>query len=419
MIFTLLFLFALGISLGTQLWLNQRQITHVALHRDKLPAEFAQQIPLPAHQKAADYTLAKGKFSRWMILIDGLLLLLWTLGGGLQTIHNLALQVGWSAIPTGVLTIILFALISTALHLPASLYSTFVIESKFGFNNTTLKIFASDLMKGLLLGLVIGTPLLYSILWLMQSAGSEWWIYAWGLWFAFTLLISWAYPRLIAPLFNKFSPLEKQDLKASIQDLLDRSGFKSNGIFMMDGSKRSSHGNAYFTGLGKSKRIVFFDTLVESLQTKQIIAILAHELGHFKHRHIIKGMVLSAVLTLLGFAILAWLLPQEGFYHSLGVTTPSLALALLLFTLVSPVFTFLLQPIMAWHSRKNEFEADRYAAQQSDPQDLITALIKLYEENASTLTPDELHSRFYDSHPPALERIKHLQKLNPLLIKSA
>jgi len=419
MIFTLLFLFALGISLGTQLWLNQRQITHVALHRDKLPAEFAQQIPLPAHQKAADYTLAKGEFSRWMILIDGLLLLLWTLGGGLQTIHNLALQVGWSAIPTGVLTIILFALISTALHLPASLYSTFVIESKFGFNNTTLKIFASDLMKGLLLGLVIGTPLLYSILWLMQSAGSEWWIYAWGLWFAFTLLISWAYPRLIAPLFNKFSPLEKQDLKASIQDLLDRSGFKSNGIFMMDGSKRSSHGNAYFTGLGKSKRIVFFDTLVESLQTKQIIAILAHELGHFKHRHIIKGMVLSAVLTLLGFAILAWLLPQEGFYHSLGVTTPSLALALLLFTLVSPVFTFLLQPIMAWHSRKNEFEADRYAAQQSDPQDLITALIKLYEENASTLTPDELHSRFYDSHPPALERIKHLQKLNPLLIKSA
>ena len=414
MIFTLLFLFALGISLSVQLWLNQRQITHVALHRDNLPPEFAHQISLPAHQKAADYTVAKGRFSRWMILIDGLLLLLWTLGGGLQAVHNLAMQVGWSTIPTGVLTIILFTLISTALHLPASLYSTFVIESKFGFNNTTLKTFASDLIKGLLLGLVIGTPLLYSILWLMQSAGREWWIYAWSLWFGFTLFISWAYPRLIAPLFNKFSPLEKQDLKASIQDLLDRSGFKSNGIFMMDGSKRSSHGNAYFTGLGKSKRIVFFDTLLESLQTKQIIAILAHELGHFKHRHIIKGMVLSAVLTLLGFAILAWLLPQEGFYHSLGVATPSLALALLLFTLVSPVFTFLLQPLMAWHSRKNEFEADSYAAQQSDPQDLITALIKLYEENASTLTPDELHSRFYDSHPPALERIKHLQSLNPL-----
>lgn len=414
MIFTLLFLFALGISLSVQLWLNQRQITHVALHRNNLPSEFADQIPLSAHQKAADYTVVKGKFSRWMILIDGLLLLLWTLGGGLQAIHNLALQAGWSTLPSGVLTIILFALVSTLLHLPASLYSTFVIESQFGFNNTTKKTFVADLIKGLSLGLVIGTPLLYSILWLMQSAGREWWIYAWCLWFGFTLFISWAYPRLIAPLFNKFSPLEKQDLKESIQNLLDRSGFKSNGIYMMDGSRRSSHGNAYFTGLGKSKRIVFFDTLIESLQTKQIIAILAHELGHFKHKHIIKGMLLSAILSLLGFAILAWLLPQESFYHSLGVTTPSLALALLLFTMVSPVFTFLLQPIMAWHSRKNEFEADQYAAQQSDPQDLITALIKLYEENASTLTPDELHSRFYDSHPPAMERIKHLQSHNPL-----
>jgi STE24 endopeptidase len=414
MIFTLLFLFALVVSLSVQLWLNQRQITHVALHRDNLPPEFADQIPLSAHQKAADYTVTKGKFSRWMILIDGLLLLLWTLGGGLQAVYNLALQSGWSGVPTGVLTIILFALISTLLHLPASLYTTFVIESKFGFNNTTKKTFVADLLKGLLLGLVIGTPLLFSILWLMQSAGQAWWIYAWSLWFGFTLLISWAYPRLIAPLFNKFTPLEKQDLKASIQELLDRSGFKSKGIFMMDGSRRSSHGNAYFTGMGKSKRIVFFDTLLASLQTKQIIAILAHELGHFKHKHIIKGMLLSAILSLLGFAILAWLLPQESFYHSLGVTTPSLALALLLFTMVSPVFTFLLQPIMAWHSRKNEFEADHYAAQQSDPQDLITALIKLYEENASTLTPDELHSRFYDSHPPALERIKHLQNQNPL-----
>ncbi len=414
MIFTLLFLFALGISLSVQLWLNQRQITHVARHRDHLPPEFVDQIPLSAHQKAADYTIAKGRFSRWMILVDGLLLLLWTLGGGLQTIHNLAQQTGWSTIPAGVLTIILFAFISTLLHLPASLYQTFIIESQFGFNNTTKKTFVSDLIKGLLLGLVIGTPLLYSILWLMQSAGREWWIYAWSLWFGFTLLISWAYPRLIAPLFNRFTPLEKQALKTSIQELLDRSGFKSKGIFMMDGSKRSSHGNAYFTGLGKSKRIVFFDTLLKSLQTKQIIAILAHELGHFKHRHIIKGMLLSAILSLLGFAILAWLLPQKGFYHGLGVETPSLALALLLFTLVSPVFTFLLQPVMAWYSRKNEFEADRYAAQQSDPQDLISALIKLYEENASTLTPDKLHSRFYDSHPPALERIRHLQTQNPI-----
>jgi STE24 endopeptidase len=411
MIITFIFLIALSCSLGIQLWLNQRQIHHVALNRDSVPSAFAQKIPLSAHQKAADYTVAKGKFNRWIIIFDTLLLLLWTLGGGLQAVSNFASQANEDTLSTGMLTIVLFALISTLLHLPVSLYRTFIIEVKFGFNNTRPKTFISDLIKGLLLGSILGIPLVYAILWLMESAGSAWWLYAWSFWFSFSLLISWAFPRFIAPLFNTFTPLDKQELKASIQDLLDRSGFKSKGIFIMDGSRRSSHGNAYFTGLGKSKRIVFFDTLLKSLEKNQIIAILAHELGHFKYQHIIKGMVLSAILSLIGFAILAWLLPQEMFYYSLGVTTPSLALALLLFSLVSPVFTFFLQPLMSWHSRKNEFEADRYAAQQSHPEDLVTALIKLYEENASTLTPDNLHSRFYDSHPPALERITQLQNL--------
>lgn len=408
MIFTLIFLFTLGASCSVQLWLNQRQIRHVRLHRNTVPPAFAEKIPLSAHRKAADYTVTKGRLNRWMIAFDSLLLLLWTLGGGLQAVYNLALLAGWEKLSTGVLTIFLVTFISTILHLPASLYSTFVIEARFGFNQTTGKTFITDLAKGTLLALAIGIPLIYLILWLMQSAGQWWWIFAWGLWFGFMLLISWAYPRLIAPLFNKFTSLDKPDLRTSIQNLLDRSGFKSNGIFIMDGSRRSSHGNAYFTGLGKSKRIVFFDTLLKSLNPAQIIAILAHELGHFKHKHIIKGMLLGAVFSLIGFAILAWLLPLDGFYHSLGVTTPNLALALLLFTMVSPVFTFFFQPLMAWFSRKNEFEADRYAAQQSNPDDLISALIRLYEENASTLTPDDLHSRFYDSHPPALERIKHL-----------
>jgi STE24 endopeptidase len=411
MTFTIIFLFALGASFSIQLWLNQRQIRHVQRHRDTVPTFFTEKITLSSHQKAADYTVTKARFNRWIIIFDGLLLLLWTLGGGLQVVYNFALQMNWGTLATGVLTIILFAFISTILHLPASLYSTFVIETKFGFNNTNIKTFVADFIKSMGLGLIIEIPLIFLILWLMQSAGQWWWIYAWGLWFGFALLMSWAYPRLIAPLFNKFSPLDKQDLKASIQNLLDRSGFVSKGIFIMDGSRRSSHGNAYFTGLGKSKRIVFFDTLLKSLEPQQIIAILAHELGHFKHKHLIKGMLLSAVLSLIGFATLAWLLPQDDMYRSLGVTTPNLALALLLFALVSPVFTFLLNPLMAWHSRKNEFEADRYAAQQSDPQDLISALVKLYQENANTLTPDDLHSYFYDSHPPALERISYLQNL--------
>ncbi|HHJ18592.1 MAG TPA: M48 family peptidase [Gammaproteobacteria bacterium] len=412
MIYTTLFLIALGVSLVGKLWLEHRQIQSVKHHRAEVPAQFRDSITLEEHQKAADYTLARARLGRWSLLYDMALLLMWTLGGGLQASHDFAASLGYGELTTGVITILLVVLVSSVLSLPFSLYSTFVIESRFGFNRTTVSTWLLDLIKASLLGLVIATPLLYGVLWLMQSAGNYWWLYAWAGFFGFSLLLSWAFPTLIAPLFNKFSPLQNETLEAHIQALMQQAGFQSKGIFVMDGSRRSSHGNAYFTGLGKNKRIVFFDTLLKSLAPQQILAVLAHELGHFKHKHILKGMVLSAVMTLAGFAILAWLLPQPEFYHGLGVQTPTLALALLLFVFVSPVFTWILSPLMSLYSRRHEFEADAFAASQTDANDLVTALVKLYQDNANTLTPDPLHSAFYDSHPPALIRIQHLQQCN-------
>ncbi len=407
---TTLFLAFLAASVATRFWLTQRQIHAVVAHRGEVPAPFRDRISLEAHRKAADYTVAHARLNRWRIGFDALLLLLWTLGGGLQAVHDLVQRFGMGELASGVATLVLVILVSSLLEQPFNLYRTFVIEARFGFNRSTLGTWLIDRIKGLALGLLIGVPLAALLLWLMQTAGRYWWLIAWVVLMAFSLVMSWAFPTLIAPLFNKFTPLQQPELEAAIQALLDRTGFRSKGIFVMDGSRRSGHGNAYFTGLGKSKRIVFFDTLIDSLNDHQVVSVLAHELGHFKRHHILKGLLLGALMNLLGFAVLAWLIKQPGFYHGLGVTTPTLALAVLLFVMVTPVFTFFLNPLMAWFSRQHEYEADEFAARQASADDLITALVTMYQDNASTLTPDPLYSGFYASHPPALERISHLQQ---------
>lgn len=339
-----------------------------------------------------------------------MLLLVWTLGGGLDWLDNAWRSLGWSELYTGTAVIISLTLISSVLDMPTSLYRTFVLEQRFGFNKTTLAVYIMDIVKGAALALVIGVPLVMLVLWLMASAGDWWWLYAWAALTAFSLLMTWAYPKFIAPIFNKFTPLEDGEVAQRLNALLTRTGFNSKGVFVMDGSRRSAHGNAYFTGFGKNKRIVFFDTLLKHLTPAQVEAVLAHELGHFKRKHIVKGMALSMLLTLTGFLILAWLMRQEWFYTSLGVSQPSTYMALLLFMLISPAFTFFIGPIMAWWSRKHEFEADAFAAEQSSSMELINALVGLYKENASTLTPDPVYSAFYDSHPPATIRIAHLQQ---------
>ncbi len=406
--FTLLFLAMFTLSIGMRLWLSQRQIAHVRNHRAQVPDSFADKISLEEHQKAADYTTIKTSFGRWPMFYDAGLLLLWTLGGGLEWLDQSIIAMGYNQIATGITVMLAFMFISSALDLPFSLYTTFVIEEKFGFNRTTAKTFVIDMIKGLALGLIIGVPLLFIILWLMEQAGELWWIYTWMVLTGFSLLMMWIYPTLIAPIFNKFEPLEEGDTLTRIKSLLTRCGFSSNGVYVIDGSKRSSHGNAYFSGFGRNKRIVFFDTLLKMLNDDELEAVLAHELGHFKKKHIIKGMLISFATTFIALAILAWLMKNEWFYHGLGLSTPSTYMALLLFTLISPVFTFVLSPIMSLFSRKNEFEADAFAAQQTDAKYLIKALVDLYRENANTLTPDPLYSAFYDSHPPAPVRIAHL-----------
>lgn len=408
--YTLLFLLLLTLTTLTRLWLNLRQMRAVSAHRDQVPTAFSKAISLKAHQKAADYTLAKARLGRWEILFDSLLVLLWTLGGGIQLLSNLVAGFQLPPLTSGVVLILLFGFVSAVLSAPFSLYRTFVIEARFGFNRTTLKTLLVDTVKGIAVALVLITPLLYLLLWLVAATGQWWWLWAWAAFFGFSLFIGWAYPTLIAPLFNRFTPLQDEELREAIQQLLDSAGFISKGIFVMDGSRRSSHGNAYFTGLGKSKRIVFFDTLLESLNKGQVIAVLAHELGHFKHHHIIKGMAISAVTSLIGFAVLAWLLPQPAFFHDLGVATPSTAAGLILFSITVPLVTFFISPVFSALSRKHEFEADRYAAAHARADDLISALVKMYEDNASTLTPDPVHSVFYDSHPPAAIRIAELQR---------
>ncbi|MCW8943737.1 MAG: M48 family metallopeptidase [Sedimenticola sp.] len=407
-LFTEIFLLTLTLGVITQFWLMWRQQQHVANNRQTVPSAFADKVTIDEHKKAADYTLAKLSIGRIDLVIGTTLLLLWTLGGGIELLQHQWQQFDLPPVWEGIGLIYSMSLISGVIGLPLAIWSTFVLEERFGFNRTTPGQYVKDMLLQLLLGVIIGTPLLWVILWLMEQAGENWWLYAWAVWMGFMLLMMWIYPTLIAPLFNKFTPLEEGALKERIQGLLERCGFASKGIFIMDGSKRSGHGNAYFTGFGKNKRIVFYDTLAESLDGDEMEAVLAHELGHFKRRHILKHLLLSTFMTLVGFALLGWLTGQAWFYQALGVTGQTNALALLLFMLALPVFTQFLQPLMAIMSRKHEFEADDFAVQQAGAEPMITALVKLYRENANTLTPDPLYSAFHDSHPPAPVRVAHL-----------
>ena len=406
--FSLLFLAAFALTLATRLWLTVRHIRVVAAQRASVPGDFAERIGLPAHQKAADYTIERSKFSLQTTLVDGALLLALTLGGGIAWLHDF-----WTArldgLAYGLAVIFSVMLVSAIIDLPFSLYRQFVIEARHGFNRMSLGLFFSDLLKQSAIGLLIGAPVILAVLWLMTAMGSAWWFYVWLFWCVFNLLIMFIYPTWIAPLFNKFSPLEDGEMKTRIEALLARCGFRSGGLFVMDGSKRSSHGNAYFTGFGDNKRIVFFDTLLSRLAPSEVEAVLAHELGHFRKHHIVQRIVLMFALSLGFLWLLGQLIDASWFYNGLGVPAQNTALALVLFFLVIPVFTFPLAPLGSYLSRRNEFEADAYAAEHASASDLVRALVKLYEDNASTLTPDPLHSLFYDSHPPAAQRIAHLQ----------
>ena len=410
--FTSLVLAALVLATATRLWLARRQIRHVAMHRSAVPAEFAETIDLAAHQKAADYVVAKTRLGQVEIAIGAALFLAFTLGGGIQ-----ALADAWSHVfaaggyAHGIALLLSLAAIGAVIELPMDLYRVFVIEARFGFNRMTPILFVADTAKQIVLGLALGVPLLFVVLWLMAQMGSLWWLYVWLTWAGFNLLMVAIYPTLIAPIFNKFTPLADAALAARIENLLARCGFRARGLYVMDGSKRSSHGNAYFTGFGAAKRIVFFDTLIERLAPEEIEAVLAHELGHFKRRHVWKRMAWLAVASLAFLAALGYLAAEPWFYNALGVSSMTTATALALFSLVVPIFAFLLQPLASRASRKHEYEADAYAASHASAGDLVHALVKLYRDNAATLTPDPLHSVFYDSHPPAQLRIARLQSL--------
>lgn len=412
--FTAIFLATLLATVVLRLWLLHRHLSHIAAHRDVVPIDFAKQITLAEHQKAADYVTAKSRLSRLEIFLDVVVLLAFTLGGVLQffatQLHDFFGAGYWHGVA-------LFGLVSVVgflLSLPFDLFRTFRIEASFGFNKITPKLWLLDIFKGTGLAIAIGVPLLLTVFWLMDVMGEPWWIYVWLVWMGFNLLVLFLFPTVIAPLFNKFTPLQDEALKTRIEALLTRCGFTTSGLFVMDGSRRSSHGNAYFSGFGRAKRIVFFDTLLERLTPPEIDAVLAHELGHFRHKHIVKRIVFMAFASLALLWLLAQLMTQPWFFIGLGVTpvgagdTP---LALLLFSMVMPVFMFLLSPLSAAVSRRHEFQADAYAASHAAASELISALVKLYRDNASTLTPDPLHSLFYDSHPPAATRIAHLRSL--------
>jgi len=408
--FTAWFLALLALVLLTQLWLGRRQIRYVRHHRRRVPAAFRRRLPLRAHQKAADYTVALARFARVDAVVSAALLLVWTLGGGLELFDRAWRAGGGDILVIGTAFLLSVFAVNSLVELPFEAWRAFVIERRFGFNRIGPGLFLADQAKQLLLLVLLGAPLAYAVLWIMQQTGSFWWIYAWLLWSGFSLFLVWAYPTLIAPLFNKFRPLKAGRFRARIQELLRRTGFRSRGIFVIDSSRRTAHGNAYFTGFGRNKRIVFFDNLLDSLREREVIAVLAHELGHFKRGHITQRLVLMLGLSLAGFALLGWLTGEPWFYRGLGVSQPSAHAALVLFVLVGPVFTYFLQPLLAWRSRAHEYEADRFAAEQADPRDLINALVRLYRDNARTLTPDPLHSAFYDSHPPAAARIAHLAR---------
>lgn len=408
--FTALFLFALGAGLLTRLWLAQRQIRHVAGHRAAVPAAFAASIALDAHQKAADYTVARVKLGIVDLLISTALLLGLTIGGGLQALFALSAAVFTpGTLQHSVAFIAVVASVSWLVDLPLTVYRSFGLEARFGFNRLTPALFVADTLKGIVLATVIGLPLIAFVLWLMAAMGSLWWLYVWAFWLGFNLLVLLVYPTFIAPLFNKFQPLEDGPLKARIEGLMERCGFRLSGLFVMDGSKRSAHGNAYFTGFGAAKRIVFFDTLLEKLAPTEVEAVLAHELGHYHHHHLWKRLAVIGAGSLVFFGLLGHLAGQDWFFNGLGMQENGTAPTLVLFALVLPIFTFPLTPLMSMWSRRHEFQADAYAASQAPATELVSALVKLYRDNASTLTPDPLYSSVYDSHPPAAIRIARLQ----------
>ena len=421
---------ALLLSLATKLWLATRQMRHVAQKRGAVPAAFAGTVTLQAHQRAADYTLAKGRFGLWATALGTAVLLGWTLLGGLDALNTLvraAVLAHWGPLAYQLALLTAVAVIGAVIDMPMEWISTFRIEQRFGFNRMTLPLWLADQAKGALVGALIGLPLAALVLWLMAASGGLWWLWAWVALVAFNLLMLVIYPTLIAPFFNKFEPLADESLKARVQALMQRCGFAAKGLFVMDGSRRSAHANAYFTGLGASKRVVFFDTLLQRLSPGEVEAVLAHELGHFKHKHVLQRMVGIFGMSLAGLALLGWLAQQSGFYTGLGITpnilpnmsAPNDALALLLFVLALPSFTFFISPLLAHFSRKHEFQADAYACLQADGRDLAQALLKLHEDNAATLTPDPLYVRFYYSHPPASERLAALPAVSPALAPSA
>ena len=422
LLMTLVLAVGLLANLAVKLWLATRHARHVAQHRHQVPAAFAAVVTLPAHQKAADYTLAKSRLAVWEMALDALILLGWTLLGGLDLLNQVLLSWLGPGMVQQLALMLSFVLIGGLLGLPLSIYQTFGLEQRFGFNKMTWGLWFSDLVKGVLLGVVLGLPILWLILWLMAAGGALWWLWAWVALVVYQVFVMWIAPNVIMPLFNKFTPLEDESLKQQVSELMTRSGFTAKGFFVMDGSRRSAHSNAFFTGFGASKRVVFFDTLLKQLSPSEMQAVLAHELGHFKHRHVLKMMATSFIVTLLGLAALGWLSQQVWFYTGLGVTphiavpmgehaarvVSNDALALLLFMMVVPLATFFISPLSSGRSRRYEFEADAYAVKQSNAQDLASALLKLYQDNASTLTPDPLYVTFYYSHPPASQRLARM-----------
>ena len=415
LVFTALFSALLVLGLVTKLYLTTRQIRHVARHRDQVPAAFASTITLASHQMAADYTIAKARLGMLETGFAAVLLTGWTLLGGLVALNQTMIRSGladYGYLASQLALLVAFALIGGLLDLPFSLYKTFWLEERFGFNKMTAKLWLTDLLKSTVVGAIFGLPILALILWLMSSAGSLWWLWTWMVWMGFNLLALVVFPTVIAPLFNKFKPLDDEALKARVTALMQRCGFAAKGLFVMDGSKRSAHANAYFTGFGAAKRVVFYDTLLKQLDPAEVDAVLAHELGHFKHKHIVKRIAVMFAISLIGFALLGWLSSQVWFYTGLGVR-PNLAggneaLALLLFLMAVPLLSFFVSPVMAQVSRKHEFEADAYAISQTDGRHLQSALLKLYKDNASTLTPDPVFVKFYYSHPPASERLRRM-----------
>lgn len=414
MTFTIVFLVAFIASFGLRHWLSQRQIRHVAFNRDAVPAEFASQITLAEHQKAADYTIAKLRLGIIENGVSAIILISFTLLGGLQILNSALLGLLGAGIAQQIALLVSIVLISGIIDIPFSWYKQFHLEARFGFNRMTPRLFFSDMFKGMSVGGAIGVPLLWVILSLMAEAGDFWWLWAWGVLTAFSLLMQWIFPTFIAPIFNKFQALDEGPLKTQIEALLKRCDFASQGLFIMDGSKRSAHGNAFFAGMGKAKRIVFFDTLIEKLNPGEVEAVLAHELGHYKCNHIRKRLLVSFALSFATLALLGWVSTQTWFYTDLGVMPNpegyNGGLALALFMLISPVFSFFLTPLSSLASRKHEYEADGFAADKSSASDLISALVKLYQDNASTLTPDPIYTAFYSSHPPAPLRIANLKR---------